>query len=258
MQCVYIYKEGVKKGERCGSNFACVDKNDSKYLHCFKHAQALGLVPKEELAAYEDKRSIAYKQLRDNTPPGQWGERVIAKKKLAKELLSEENRAKQIKIEAEEKKKTADLVHQILGDKDYDAKEMFEDLKDANADFKYTEDMKKFVFIGWYAADILTRKPGTLKELCEILGMRGIEGMDWISSDWFIAKLSETMKKTLRLAEPYLHRVNLAKALGGDFNAYKEYNRTVGKHEIKEGDADWDEELSDDIKQEAEEVMEIN
>ena len=267
MQCQYKWEKEIKAGnkirhmvgEQCRSNIACTTMGDPMYGYCFRHAIEKGLVPDRKQKEFADSRSRGIIKFHKEKKKGtDWG-KFSRDKKLTKAVLQNEEAEKEkINQEIKEKNEADELIHKILGDRDYDAQEMFNDLKGAGADFKYTDSHRKFVFIGWYTSDVATRKPGTLKELCKIIGISNVEGLDWIESDWFATDLKNTMIKHMRLAMPYLHRKNLTKAMTGDMNAFKEFNKVVTKHEIKEGEADWDDELSEEIKVEVNETLELN
>jgi len=246
------------KGSQCESNFACSDAGDPMYGYCFRHAQTKGLVSKERKADFEDKRVNAMVSTRKKTTAENWGIKSKEKREQEIKKLSEERKAKLEEDQRLQKEKVQELIHKILGDQGYDAQEILNDLKGAKADFKYTLSNQKFIFIGWYTADPLTRKPGTLKELCKIVGISVAEGRDWIDSDWFATDLHNSVKKMMKLAMPYLSRVNLARALGGDFNSFKEQFRIFGKHEKVEGEEDWDEVLGEEIATEVEGIGEMN
>ena len=189
------------------------------------------------MARFEEKRSKGISESWHKAPLGH----RTSKKELRKSrILSEEA---QKKIEQEKKKEIEEaqsLIHKILGDQNYDAAVMFKDVKELGGiDLKSDHQAKKLIFMQWFLADPKTRKPETLYELCKILEVPMTTGRGWMESDWFVSDMHGAMQKNMKLAMPYLARMVLGKAIGGDFNAIKEFLKVFGKHEKKEGESDW-------------------
>jgi hypothetical protein len=215
--------------------------------YCFAHASKLGLVPAERIKEQREKQSVAALKARESPS---WGKQVKEKRIAASEKLSVEKRQEIEEKQKTEKEAAQQLIHSIFGDQGYDAVEIVQEYKDANADFKYTDKIRKFIFIGWFLSDPASRIPGTLKELCTLLNMGMALGRSWIDSEWFATDLHNALKKTMKLAVPYLARVTLGKALTGDFKALQEFNKMFGKSESTGGDEDVDDIFESDITEE--------
>jgi len=242
-QCKYVNE---KTGVQCKQGFPYSDSGHPGFGYCFKHAQVLKLIPDEELKKYEDKRNNA---IIEAAKSPNWGKKAKAKRLAKAAEMSEEKKAELAAKHEGEKDEARKLIHSIFGDQNYDAAEIIQEYKDANADFTYDDKIAKTIFIGWYLSDPLTRNPLTLKELCSMLGMQMVVGRNWIDSDWFATDLHNALKKTMKLAVPYLARVTLGKALGGDFKALQEFNKMFGKHTPSEGEEDVNEIFDDDTRE---------
>lgn len=258
MRCKFVHEEGLKRGQRCGSIQACSDPDDPMYGYCFRHAVAKKLVSDEKYKDFENKRvaKIIEAQKKRGTPD--WGAKSKAKREKVEGKRDEEEKRENERLQKEEQAQTKILLHKILGDLDFDAAELAIDLKDGIDNLSITHDIQKFIFIGWHVADPNTRRPGTLKELCRVLGMRMAEGLDWISKDWFVNEMTTSMTRMMKLAMPYLQRMNLEKALGNDFNAFKEYIKFFGKKDKDAGDADWTADMSEDVRAAIEGAEDMN
>ena len=243
-QCLY---KNPKTGDQCKNTWPCVTPGDPMYGYCFAHATKLGLVPEEKIKQQREKQSLSALKARESP---NWGKKVKEKRIEASEKLSEEKRRELEERQKTEKEAAQQLIHNIFGDQGYNAIEIVQEYKDANADFTYTDKICKFIFIGWFLSDPGTRVPGTLKELCTLLNMGMALGRQWIDSDWFATDLHNALKKTMKLAVPYLARVTLGRALGGDFKALQEFNKMFGKHEPTEGEEDVDDMFEEGVRDE--------
>jgi hypothetical protein len=228
MQCKY---RDPMSGKQCGNQFPIADPADPKYGYCFKHAEKMGLLTDTEQKSYREKREEGI-------------QRKAAAKRMGKttKQVKGEDAAKVRELREKEVERgirdSDKLIHDILGDKDFDAAAVMEELREANMDFTYTDKNKKMLFVAWHISDPLTRKPVGLKGLCKVLGVTELKGREWMS-DWFEIDLHIMFKKMLRLALPYVARVNLRKAITGDQNAMKEYFKWFAKESDKAGDDDW-------------------
>jgi hypothetical protein len=212
------------------------------------------LIPKELQAEFEEKRTMGIKE---SWNKGTYGQR-ISKKTLRKAKITAPVKTKE-QI-AEEKKKedseTQSLIHKILGDENFKAADLVEEMKVAGTNFKVDPKMRKFVFMQWFLADAKTRTPENIYELCKILEMPLSEGRAWMEADWFVSDLLASNLKLMKLAMPHMGRLLLVRAIGqNDLNAAKEFVKTFGKHEKKEGDTDWNDLFGEDILNEAGEVL---
>lgn len=202
----------------------------------------------EEKSKFEEARS---KGIAESWKTGKFGERLTKKKAKDENKVKKVNAEEKERIEKEKKKESEEvgrLVHLILGDQNYNAQEIVNDMKGVGgADFKMDANARKFVFIQWFLADPKTRAPQTLYELCKIIEMPLITGRDWMESDWFVSDLQAAMQKSMKLAMPYIGKMMLVKGLNGDFNAMKEFARIFGKHEKKEGESDWNDLFSEEV-----------
>lgn len=255
MQCEYV--DG-KTGKRCENKWACSTAGDSKYGYCFAHALKLGKVPVEEANRVQEKR---IGKIRESAKSKDWG-RIMALKKagMSARTPAEKKRADaEAKIkEASEKEKVQKLIHQIFNDQNFDAREMIKEMKENSADFDYSDKLKKFIFITWFVSDPMTRQPVTLRELCLLLGINQATGRQWVDSDWFVSEMYASLNKTMKLAMPFLARMNLGKALGGDFKAFVEFVKQFGKHDVAPGEEDWEETLGKDVIAEAQRLEGLN
>jgi hypothetical protein len=210
------------------------------------------LISKEETSAFEEKRAL---KIKESWTKGTYGQRISKKELKRAGIKAPEKTKEQIQEEKDKEAKEAQsLIHKILGDENFDAAGLVEEMRTAGTDFKINEKMRRFVFMQWFLADAKTRKPETLYELCKILDMPLSEGRAWTEADWFISELQTMNQKNMKLAMPFLGRIVLARAIGGDFNAMKEFMKVFGKHESKEGDSDWNDLFEDDILHEAGEI----
>jgi len=249
-QCKYV---NPKTGVQCGNTWPCSNAGDPMFGYCFAHARVLKLVPEEKAKLVEDKRHNAIIEAAKSPT---WGFKAKEKRLKKAAEMSEEKKAEIAAKHESEKDEARKLIHSIFGDQNYDAKEIIQEYRDANADFTYDDKIAKTIFIGWYLSDPLTRNPLTLKELCSMLGMQMVVGRNWIDSDWFATDLHNALKKTMKLAVPYLARVTLGKALGGDFKALQEFNKMFGKHTPSEGEDDVDDIFDDDTREAVESEVE--
>lgn len=255
MQCEYVDE---KTGKQCANTWACSTVGDPKYGYCYSHALKTGRVPKEEADRVHDKR---IGKVREAAKSKDWGRIMVLKKAgMDKKTPAEKKRAEAESVvkEAEEKKKTQALIHQIFNDQNFDAAEMIADMKANSADFDYTDKLKKFIFITWFVSDPLTRLPVSLRELCQVLGLSQSTGRQWVDSDWFVSEMYSSLNKTMKLAMPFLARMNLGKALGGDFKAFVEFVKQFGKHDVAPGEEDWEETLGKDVIEEAQRLEGLN
>lgn len=255
MQCEY---KDEKTGKKCANTWACTTVGDSKYGYCYSHALKLKLVPKEEADRVQEKR---IGKVREAAKSKDWG-RIMALKKAGMDARTpaEKKRAEAESAikETEEKKKTQALIHQIFNDQNFDAREMIKEMKENSADFDYSDKLKKFIFITWFVSDPMTRQPVTLRELCTLIGINQATGRQWVDSDWFVSEMYASLNKTMKLAMPFLARMNLGKALGGDFKAFVEFVKQFGKHDVAPGEEDWEEALGKDVIDEAQRLEELN
>ena len=217
--------------------------------YCFAHSVKLGLVSEEKIKKLRENQSVSALKARESP---NWGKKAKEKRIKESVKLSEEKQRELEDKQKKDKEEAQQLIHSIFGDQGYDAGEIVREYKQANADFQYTDKIRKFIFIAWFLSDPATRIPGTLKELCTLLNMGMALARQWIDSDWFATDLHNALKKTMKLAVPYLARVTLGKALGGDFKALQEFNKMFGKHEPVEGEEDVDDMFDQGINEEVE------
>jgi hypothetical protein len=235
--------KGTKNdGSPCRA-FPYTDKKHPAYGYCFRCAQKKGLVSDDEVKAFEEKRQLGRAEARKN---GTKADKREEKKKLALENISTEKRI-ELQNEALKKKQEArELIHKIIGDQNFDAEQMVADLKEVGVPEKWLKEPAKFVFLSWMVSDHKTRKPQMLIELCRLLEISVTEGREWMTSDWFMRESNDTLQRMMKLMNPYLQRINIEKALLGDFNAFKEYNKTFGKYVDSEGESNWEGEFTED------------
>jgi hypothetical protein len=242
-QCKYVNPE---TGKQCGS-WPYKDPADPACGYCSAHARKLKLIPEERLRVWKERLSTSLIKAHASKNFG-LGAQDRREKQSAR--MTEADRKELEDKQKDEKGAAKKLIHSIFGDQDYDAPQMVQDYREANADFQYTEKIKKTLFIGWYLSDPATRKPATLLELCKLLNMQMAVGREWIESDWFANDLSAALKRTMKLAEPYLDRMNVCRALGGDFKSFQEYNKKYAKHAPIEGEESPEDMFSPEINDE--------
>jgi hypothetical protein len=242
MECKYVNPE---TGKHCGS-FPCTKPEDPAYGYCTSHARKLKLLSPEKMAQWKEKLSVA---LRKSHQTKDFGLGAQARREKQGARMTAEAQHEQEVKQKEEKDAAQKLIHNIFGDQNYDAEQITQEFREANADFKWSDKVRKTIFIGWYLSDPATRKPGTLLELCKTLNMQMAVGREWIDSDWFANDLAAALRRTMKLAEPYLDRMNVCRALGGDFKSFQEYTKKFGKHEKAEGEEEVDDIFDPEINQ---------
>lgn len=252
-----LFMQCIEPG--CRSNFAKTDKNSSWYGYCFRHAQKRELISKEELGAFEEKRTEAIRESWKGSRLSADGKR--RSKSERKKIEGQDDSKARKKVEEEKKREAReaqDLIHRILGDQEYDAALLVQEMEEMGGlDIGKDPRMQKTIFMQWHLADPKSRKPVGLWELCKLIKLPLSMGKAWMESDWFVSDLHAAMQKSMKLAMPYLARVVLGKAIGGDFNAVKEFLKVFGKHERGEGDTNWNDQFDDDVLQEANEIAEL-
>lgn len=238
----------------CRNKIVQKSKESSWYGYCFRHGQKMGKVSAEETAAFEEKRgkgvSEAWKRGR--------GVRPVSKKefKKMKEAADQAALPKEV-LKAKESQEAQDIIHMLLGDQGYDAGKFMDEMAAANGeDARKDAKVQKLIFTQWFVADPKSREPKDFYSLCKLLGITMVEGREWMESDWFINDLHGSVNKMMKLTLPYLARMGLAKVIVGDFNAWKELMKMVGKYTPSEGTEDFSNAFDPDILGEAASIVE--
>lgn len=205
-------------GTECKSYGALGEKWGDAAGYCIGHARRLKLLPPE----VEEKR----KARMSRTATDIHAERD----KQERKILSKGAPVGSPEFDEEVKK----FYHDVVGDKDFDLRQLKEDLVAMGAEpiFKETDVVKQKLFMDWFVADIDTREPKTIKGVAEILEVRQMTIREWMTSEVFANGMNERRLRVAMMISPFIDKINNFLALGGNRNAIAKHYELYGKPKV--------------------------
>lgn len=220
--CRYEYQEddtrvldGSKKiGEKCNNVSACQDENNPAYGYCPSHAYKLGIMPK----AVRERRNKRISE----------GVSKAFKRKFDKKI---KRLTKKEKI-VEERKKAEALYYMITGDNDFDLNMLVKEHIESYGEkgFRDNKRLRESLFVSWYVADPLSRKPSFAADVAKLLMYTRAALEEWTKSEDFAINIEKYSTHKLKLLVPHVNRQTAIRALNGEDKAIDFFNDQILKN----------------------------